>query len=180
MAVSWRPTAGNTHYMTDSDFRQAFEEHKHAVYAFAFRMTGSSGAAEDMAQECFLELLRCPDRFDAARGSLRAFLLGVTRNLALKHWRAERRLDPLDDHEIEDRSFDPNSGEIAALVGATVRSLPVLQREAVVLFEYEGLTLEETAAITGVDVGTVKSRLHRAREKLRHVLAPLRNAVRGV
>ena len=165
--------------MTDSDFRQAFHEHKHAVYAFAFRMTGSSGAAEDLAQECFVELLRCPDRFDAARGSLRAFLLGVTRNLALKYWRAERRLDPLDDHEIEG-SLDANSGEIAALVGAAVESLPMLQREAVVLFEYEGMTLEETAAIAGVDVGTVKSRLYRAREKLRHVLAPLRNAARGV
>jgi RNA polymerase sigma-70 factor (ECF subfamily) len=166
--------------MTDSDFRQAFAEHKDAVYAFAYRMTGSSGTAEDLAQECFLELLRCPGRFDAARGSLRAFLLGITRNLALKHWRTERRLDPLEDHEIEDRPFDSDSGEIAALVAAAVQSLPVLQREAVALFEYEGLTLEETAAIAGVDVGTVKSRLHRAREKLRYVLAPLRNAARGV
>src|SRR5260370_19768294 len=149
--------------MSDSDFRQAFEENKDAVYGFAFRITGSSGAAEDLAQECFLELLRCPGRFDAARGSLRAFLLGITRNLALKHWRTERRFDPLEDHEIEERRFDSNSGEVSALVGAAVRSLPALQREAVLLFEYEGLTLEETAAVIGVDVGNVKSPFHRRR-----------------
>jgi RNA polymerase sigma factor (sigma-70 family) len=110
---------------------------------------------------------------------LRAFLLGVTRNLALKRWRAEHRLDPLDDQEIRAIPTDWTSGETSLCVGEAMQSLPPLQREAVVLFEYEGLTLEEIAALSGVDVGTVKSRLHRAREKLRHLLAPLRNAVGG-
>jgi RNA polymerase sigma-70 factor (ECF subfamily) len=165
--------------MTDGGFRQAFREHKDAVYAFAFRMTGSASAAEDVAQDCFLELLRYRDRFDKSRGSLRSYLLGVTRNLALKRWRAEHRLDPLDDQEIRSIPIDWTSGETSLRVREAVQSLPPLQREAVVLFEYEGLTLEEIAGVSGVDVGTVKSRLHRAREKLRHLLAPLRNAVGG-
>lgn len=65
------------------------------------------------------------------------------------------------------------ASERAALVADAVAGLPALQREAIVLFEYEDLSLDEIAAITGVDVGAVKARLHRARESLRKRLAPL-------
>jgi RNA polymerase sigma-70 factor (ECF subfamily) len=61
-------------------------------------------------------------------------------------------------------------------VAAAVAELPQLQQEALILFEYEGATLEEIAQIVGADVGTVKSRLHRARERLRRALAPYRKA----
>jgi RNA polymerase sigma-70 factor (ECF subfamily) len=155
--------------MTERDFRSAFDDHKGAVYNFALRLTGSAATAEDLAQDCFLLLLRHPGRFDASRGTLRAFLLGVVRKLAMRRWREEQRLEPLDD---DPRTEAP--GDIGLLVGAAVRSLPPLQREAVLLFEYEGFTLEEIARTVEADVGTVKSRLHRARERLRHLLAPLR------
>jgi RNA polymerase sigma-70 factor (ECF subfamily) len=56
-----------------------------------------------------------------------------------------------------------------------VRALPPLQREVVILVEYEGLTLAEVARAVDAEVGTVKSRLHRARENLRRALAPLQN-----
>ena len=62
--------------------------------------------------------------------------------------------------------------ELSAEVRKAVASLPPLQREALVLFEYEELSLAEIAAITGSDTGVVKSRLHRARQKLRQLLAP--------
>jgi RNA polymerase sigma-70 factor (ECF subfamily) len=160
--------------MKARDFRQAFEEHKDAVYDFALRMTGSTATAEDLAQDCFLELLRHPGRFDAARGSLRAFLLGVTRNLAHRRWRTEQRLDSLDDH-VPGYSPDLTAGGISTMIREAVQALPPLQREAVLLFEYEGFTLEEIASIADADVGTVKSRLHRARERLRVLLAPLKS-----
>jgi RNA polymerase sigma-70 factor (ECF subfamily) len=164
--------------MTELDLRQVFNEHKDAVYGFALRMTGRPAAAEDIAQDCFLELLRHPGRFDPKRGSLRAYLLGVTRNLALKRWRTEQRLDALDD-DVESSTPDLMDQGVSMLINATVQSLPPLQREAVLLFEYERLTLEEIAEITNTDVGAVKSRLHRARERLRIILAPLRNGTRG-
>lgn len=164
--------------MTDRDFRQAFDDHKDAVFGFALRMTGSAPAAEDIAQDCFLELLRHPDWFDSRRVSLRAFLLGVARNLALRWWRREHRLDPLDD-SVEGHTPDIAAGDEAEFVAAAVQALPPLQREAIVLFEYEGCTLEEIARIAGADVGTVKSRLHRARERLRRALAPMRTEARG-
>lgn len=164
--------------MTERDFRQAFDEHKNAVYAFALRMSGSAEAAEDAAQECFVQLMRHPARFDPARGSMRAFLLGVTRNLVFRHWRAESRLDPLDE-SLEWPAPDLGDGSLRMLVASAVQALPPLQREAVVLFEYEGFTLEEIAGLVGADVGTIKSRLHRARERLRRALAPVRNGAGG-
>jgi RNA polymerase sigma-70 factor (ECF subfamily) len=160
--------------VTDAEFQAAFDQHKDAVYRFAWRMSGSAAAAEDITQDAFVGLLRHPDRFDPARGTLRAFLLGIARNLALKHWRAEHRFEPLDD-ETAAEPVDLDAGELGDMVGRAVRALPLLQREALVLAEYEGLTLAEIARAVDADVGTVKSRLHRARENLRRALAPLRS-----
>jgi RNA polymerase sigma-70 factor (ECF subfamily) len=164
--------------MTELDFRQAFDDHKDAVYGFALRMTGCAETAEDVAQDCFLELMRHPGRFDSRRGSLRAFLIGVARNLAFKRWRVDQRLAPLD-QDMQSGAPDVTAGGVSLLISAAVQSLPPLQREALLLFEYEGFTLEEIGSLVNADVGTVKSRLHRAREKLRQVLAPLKNGSGG-
>jgi RNA polymerase sigma-70 factor (ECF subfamily) len=158
----------------DSEFKAAFEEHKDAVYRFAWRMVNSAAAAEDVAQDVFLSLLRLPDRFDPARGRLRSFLLGMTRNLVLKRWRDEHRWEPLDDDQFVGLPFDIQRRETAEIVGEAVRSLPPLQREVLILAEYEQLTLEEIARAVESEVGTVKSRLHRARENLRRMLEPLK------
>ena len=171
--------------MTDAEFQAAFDAHKDAVYRFAWRMA-SPADAEDLTQEVFLALLRDPNRFDPRRGSLRAFLLGIARNLALKRWRTAHRLEPLDDEEDTGRasygshsaSYEPltiEQREMSELVGEAVRALPPLQREAVILAEYEELSLEEIAQLVDTTVGTVKSRLHRGRENLRKMLAPLRS-----
>jgi RNA polymerase sigma-70 factor, ECF subfamily len=162
--------------VTDAEFQAAFDQHKDAVYRFAWRMSGSAAAAEDLTQDVFVGLLRYPDRFDPARGTLRAFLLGIARNLALKRWRAEHRFEPLDDETVVvAEPVDLERGEVGDIVGRAVRALPPLQREVVILVEYEGLTLAEVARAVDAEVGTVKSRLHRARENLRRALAPLQN-----
>ena len=159
--------------MTESDFRSAFDQHKNAVYRFAWRMCGSAPGAEDIAQEAFLTLLRQPARFDPERGSLRTFLLAIARNLALKRWREEHRWDELDDQPVMP-VLDIEVRETADAVGAAVASLPHLQREVLILFEYDELTLEEIARAVDAEVGTVKARLYRARENLRRLLAPLK------
>ena len=160
--------------MTDNEFKAAFEEHKDAVYRFAWRMMNSAAAAEDVAQDVFLSLLRLPDRFDPNRGRLRSFLLGITRNLILKRWRDEHSWDHLDDEQFVARPIEVERSEVAELVGEAVRSLPPLQREVLILAEYEELSLEEIARTVESEVGTVKSRLHRARENLRRMLEPLK------
>lgn len=162
--------------MTDAELQAAFEQHKDAVYRFAWRMSGSPTAAEDVTQDVFVGLLRHPDRFDPARGTLRAFLLGIARNLALKRWRSEHRFDPLDEEAMAAEVLDFDRLDVGEMVGQAVRALGPLQREVVILAEYEGLTLAEIARTVDADVGTVKSRLHRARENLRRMLAPLRSA----
>jgi RNA polymerase sigma-70 factor (ECF subfamily) len=166
--------------VTDAEFHDAFDQHKDAVYRFVWRMSGSAAAAEDVTQDVFVALLRYPSRFDPAQGTLRAYLLGIARNLALKHWRAEHRFEPLDDEAViaEPVNVEPVNvelGEVGDMVGRAVRALRPLQREVVILAEYEDLTLAEIARAVGADVGTVKSRLHRARENLRRTLAPLRS-----
>jgi RNA polymerase sigma-70 factor, ECF subfamily len=165
--------------VTDAEFQAAFDQHKDAVYRFAWRMCGSAAAAEDITQDVFVGLLRYPNRFDPDRGTLRAFLLGIARNLALKHWRAEHRYEPLDDEGGHARAVvepvDLERGEVGDIVGRAVGALRPFQREVVILAEYEGLTLDEIARAVNADVGTVKSRLHRARENLRRTLAPLRS-----
>jgi RNA polymerase sigma-70 factor (ECF subfamily) len=166
--------------MNGTEFRAAFDEHKDAIHRFAWRMTNSPSAAEDIVQDVFLALLRHPGRFDVSRGQLLSFLLGVARNLALKRWREENRWDAFDDdasaaHPIAE-PVDLTREETAQLVAEAVRSLPPLQREVLVLSQYEGLSLEEIARMVEAEVGTVKARLHRARENLKRSLAPLKPA----
>jgi RNA polymerase sigma-70 factor (ECF subfamily) len=160
--------------VTDSEFKAAFEENKDAVYRFAWRMTNSPAAAEDVAQDVFLSLLRQPGRFDPGRGRLRSFLLGITRNLVLKRWRDENQWDELVDEQFAAEPVSIERNETAQIVAAAVGALPLLQREVLILAEYEELSLEEIARAVESEVGTVKSRLHRARENLRRILAPLK------
>jgi len=154
--------------------QSAFDQHHQAVYSFAYRLTRREDIAEDIAQECFLALVRAPQRFDPARGSIKVYLFSIARNLALKQYRDDHGEEPLDGSE-ELAGMDPReSMDVSSAVAAAVTGLPQLQQEALVLFEYEGVTLEEIAQIVGADTGTVKSRLHRARARLRRVLAEYR------
>jgi RNA polymerase sigma-70 factor (ECF subfamily) len=160
--------------VTDAEFQSIFDEHKDAIYRFAWRITSSSTTAEDIAQDVFLWLFRHPDRFDPRRGSIRAFLLGVARNLALKRWRDENRWAELESEDFAEAPPSFVGSDIAEIVGRAVRSLPPLQREVLVLAEYEEFSLEEISSVVDAEIETVKSRLHRARENLRRMLAPLK------
>ena len=154
----------------------AFDQHHQAVYSFAFRLTRREDVAEDITQECFLALIRAPHRFNPARGSMKVYLFAIARNLALKHQRDERPGEPLEELGDGGGNDPAEALEISSAVAAAVALLPELQQEALILFEYEGMTLEEVAQIVSADVGTVKSRLHRARERLRRSLLPYRKA----
>jgi RNA polymerase sigma-70 factor (ECF subfamily) len=149
---------------------QAFDDHHKAVYRFVYRLTGNAGSAEDITQECFLALLREPRRWDATRGNMKTFLFSIARNLAFKRYRDEHTDLPVDPERVLDVSDERMDQELPVLVAQMVGRLPDLQREALILFEYEGFQLSEIAAIVKADIGVVKSRLHRARESLKRVL----------
>ena len=160
--------------MTRPEVERAFELYHHVVFRFAWRMSASAATAEDVTQEVFLGLLNGDLRFDAARGSLRGFLLGVARNLTLKRLRTETRWAPIDEDQFVAPPLSTDGFEVGELVGRAVAALPPMQREVLILAEYEECSLDEIGRAVDANVGTVKSRLHRARENLRRMLAPLR------
>jgi RNA polymerase sigma-70 factor (ECF subfamily) len=155
-------------------FLAIYHRHRTPVYQFAWRLTGSPATAEDVTQECFLALMRGA-AFDGERGTLRTYLFGIARNLVLRRLRISNREAEESTEAVApvDVLGELLAGERSELVARAVAQLPILQREALVLFTYEELSLEEIAGITGVEVGAVKSRLRRARESLRAALAPL-------
>ncbi len=164
-------------------FLELYERHRQPIFHFAYRLLGSVEIAEDVTHECFLSLIRKPENFRSERGRLRSYLFAAARNLALKHFRNQGREAALDEMAEEPRISERQQPlrrlldeELALEVRQAVLGLPPLQREALVLFEYEGLALSEIADIVGADVGAVKARLFRARESLRNTLGPYLNS----
>ena len=156
--------------MTEGDFQELFREHKTAVYQFAWRMTGSTSAAEDITQEVFLSAWRGEVHLDRTRGSWRTLLLAVARHAAWKRWRREEVYIPLEnDVLLQAPSYDHLDAQEA--LARAVAALPPLQREALVLATFHEQSLQEIADAVGAEVGTVKARLHRARESLKAMLA---------
>ena len=167
----------------EAAFLLLYERHRTVVFRFACRMLGRPELAEDVTQECFLAVLKRPEAFQPQRASLRTYLCAIARHLAFKQLRKmgqETTVEEPPEERPEGRARpggDPLAqviaGEAATAVRAAVEELPPLQREAVVLFEYQEMSLADIAAVCQTDVGTIKSRLHRARERLRRVLRPL-------
>ena len=153
-------------------FARVYERHRDVVFRFAARLSGSAEMAEDVTHDCFLALVGGTNGFDPARASLRTYLCAAARHQVFKRFRADARTAGALDDETPDAPINlPVQIDRAAAVQAAVAALPPLQREVVALVEYEGCTLAEAAAVAGADVGTVKSRLHRARAALRRALA---------
>ena len=160
-------------------FLELYDRHRQPIFRFAYRLLGEVDIAEDVTHDCFLSLIRKPENFRPERAPLRTYLFAAARNLALKYFRDTGRETTLDE-VTEEPQLSPRQEplrklldeELAAEVRRAVFTLPPLQREALILFEYEGLSLNEIAGITGADVGAVKGRLYRARERLKSILRP--------
>ncbi|HEX4950700.1 MAG TPA: RNA polymerase sigma factor [Blastocatellia bacterium] len=163
----------------EAAFRLVYERHRDVVFRFAYRMLQSVELAEEITQDCFLSLIKKPSRFDGSRASLKTYLCAAARNQAIKHLQREIQHDELSAEWPGAEHWNPLKqvigAELATVVRTAIAALPPLQREALILFEYEDLSLAEIALIVNADVGTVKSRLHRAREKLRQLLTPYIN-----
>ncbi|MEP6635347.1 MAG: RNA polymerase sigma factor, partial [Acidobacteriota bacterium] len=154
------------------------------IYRFALQMCGSNALAEDITQEVFLVLIHEGHRFDPVRGSLNGFLLGVARNHVLRRLQRERFYVPMDDTSDSETSSaatlresggpldDLSRTEEIETVRRAVLALPERYREVVVLCDLQELSYAETAVVLGCAVGTVRSRLHRARALLIAKLKP--------
>ena len=166
-------------------FLELYHRHREPIYRFAYRVLGEVDIAEDVTHDCFLSLIRKPENFRPERASLRTYLFAAARNLALKHFRSTGRETGLDEM-AEEPQLPQRHGplrklldeELASEVRRAVFSLPPMQREALILFEYEGLSLAEIAEITDADVGAIKGRLYRARGQLKELLRPYLNSTK--
>jgi RNA polymerase sigma-70 factor (ECF subfamily) len=163
-----------------------YQRRQRGVYLFALQMCGSQALAEDITQEVFMVLIREGNTFDPKRGSLNAFLFGVARNHMLRRLQRERFYAPMgevsDNESISDQVLSSIDGPLDELsrtetiesVRRAVLALPERYREVVVLCDLQEMSYAETADVLGCAVGTVRSRLHRARRLLIEKLRPAR------
>jgi RNA polymerase sigma-70 factor (ECF subfamily) len=150
-------------------FSELFARYRDRIYGFFRRRLNHAARAEELAQETFLAVLRAAARYEP-RALFRTYLYGIAMNLL----RAERRKAGREESPPAE-AVDPPAGgnpEAALWVRRAIAQLDAGDREVLLLREYEQLSYEEIAGLTGVPIGTVRSRLWRARMALKELLAP--------
>lgn len=149
----------------ENAFLVLYQRHQGPVFRFALHMSGSRETAEEVTQEVFMALLSEPKQYVAGRGALQGYLIGIARNKVRQHLAQSRML--ASDADLAEESVSLFEGlnkeeELAALRNAILR-LPPSYREVIVLCDLENLDYAQTAQQLGCAVGTVRSRLQRAR-----------------
>ena len=188
-------------------FLEFYRRHQGGLYRFALHMSGRPESAADVVQETFLTLIRQSAKFDQEKGTPGAFLYGIARNHIRKLYEKESRYVQLLDENESPRSLDWNGTpghtngnghapanvarvetvleglertEIEDLLRDAVLTLPEHYREPVTLCDLEGKSYNEAAALLDCPVGTVRSRLNRARSILLEKLRPARVGSRAM
>ncbi len=163
-------------------FNQLISEYQRLAYSVAYRLLQDPDAAADAVQDSFIKAYRALDSFRG--GSFKSWLMRIVTNTCYDVLRARKRnrTDSLEEMPVEseyipaltDRRESPQQyverQELASLLMAAIQTLPEDQRISIVLCDVEGYAYEEIADMTGVAIGTVKSRISRARGKVRDYL----------
>ncbi len=144
------------------------------VYRYALALSGNAAWAADATQEAFVALATRPQGFDATRGAIGAWLAGVARHALAATWREGRLEDPLPEEGAEAvldaQAASPETllvrQQDSAAFWAALRTLAAPYREALVLVDLQERPYAEAAAIAGIELNTLRTRLHRARGKL--------------
>jgi RNA polymerase sigma-70 factor (ECF subfamily) len=160
----------------ESAFLTFYRRYHAPVYRFALQMSGQPQIAEEVTQDVFMVVMGSAKQYDPKRGSMAAYLYGVARNFVLRRLEQERPyLTALDDPESEyasiaaagqDALTDLTRNERIEALRRAVLALPPAYREVVVLCDLHELDYAEAAAALDCAIGTVRSRLHRARALL--------------
>lgn len=164
-------------------FAELVDRHKDRLVGYLGRLTGSWDRAEDLAQEAFLRLYQSAGRYDE-RGRLQALLFSIATNLLRSEERRKRRwrllapflAEPSPAHGVPAAAESAHARVLRRELGrelqAALAALPLRYRVPLVLYEIEEWTYDEIGRHLGCRPGTVKSRIHRGRQRLRERLAP--------
>jgi RNA polymerase sigma-70 factor, ECF subfamily len=156
-----------------------------AIYRFSLQMCGSPALSEDVTQEVFMILMKDGANYDVTRGPLTAFLIGIARNLIRQRLGREQIYVSMEDdlgdgivadrfHAAESPLEDLSRGETIESIRRAVLSLPARYREVIVLCELQELSYADAATVLDCAIGTIRSRLHRARAMLLEKMRPER------
>lgn len=165
-----------------SALRHLYERHGRALLRFSTAMCRSRTVAEDLVHDTFVALLREPFAFDPALGSVYGYLCGVLRHRVSRHYRQQKRWVTLDGDDESSEPAAPDAvapddeiarSEVTAAFRRAMLDLPLQHREIIALCDLEELPYATVATILGCPIGTVRSRLHRARALLSIRLASL-------
>ncbi|SEF89662.1 RNA polymerase sigma-70 factor, ECF subfamily [Actinacidiphila yanglinensis] len=153
-------------------FEGLVARHSTALHGYLARR--APAAADDLLSEVWLRAFAGRSGYDPERGTVRGWLFGVARHVLATHWRAAETAGPLGPEPVADpwHAVDQrlDAAAVAPLIRRTLAALPHAERELLLLVVWEQLTPAEAAAVVGVPQGTARSRLHRARTRLREAL----------
>ncbi|XVV15381.1 RNA polymerase sigma factor [Actinoplanes sp. CA-131856] len=170
-------------------FGELFDQHARAVYNHGYRLTADWALADDVVSETFAQAWRLRERVEEDGGSLRPWLLGIATNITRNLRRSDRRYRAAAlaatrlDHVVPDHAGTADSriddARLLARAMTALAALPRADREVFTLCVWEGLDYASAAAALGIPIGTVRSRLSRAREKLRRELPAAGRQITG-
>jgi RNA polymerase sigma-70 factor (ECF subfamily) len=158
--------------LAQAEFNRLVEEHGPTLYRIAYRMLGDSHEAEDVVQDTFRSAWKSRSRYDPGRGD-RAWLAAILRRRVIDRWRRHPPPSPMSGDytpEVGVPADDPFAQEFTDEVQAALLRLPEELRESLLLVVVGELTHQEAADLLGVPLGTVLSRVSRARTRLREYL----------
>jgi RNA polymerase sigma-70 factor (ECF subfamily) len=162
-----------------ASFAVIFDRHFDEIDRYLARRVGAA-LADDLAAETFVIAFRSRERYDCEAPDARPWLFGIAANLVRRHWRTERRrlrayarrgVDPLGD-EVDEAERRVDAVAAGPALAGALASLTAAEREILLLFAWADLSYEELAAALGIPIGTVRSRLSRARARVRELLSP--------
>lgn len=165
-------------------FEALYDRLQGGIYRYALRMTGSPATAEDVTQEVFLSLINDRCDYEQSRGAVKSYLYGMARHRLLRRLKRERNFVSLEasdgDAASQLSSHDPFANlardEMVEFVRQAVLSLPEHFREVIVLCDLQEMNYADAGAIIDCPIGTVRSRLARARSLLVRKLGILRTS----
>lgn len=156
-----------------SEYRRLVERYQQPVFRFAYNMIGNRHDAEDLSQEVFVAAFDNLSSYDSRRSAMLTWLLTITRNRCINRWKQQRPMtmgEPLAVADAPSPEGDALRREFWEKLDEALLALPPDQKSVFILAEIDQLPYAEIAAIEQTTLGTVKSRLHRAKQKLRQLL----------